>query len=173
MVYSQKIMFCPKCAAQNADETKFCRACGADISSVLAVVDGLPTPRQARSEKYIDLYSSGIRNLMLALGFLFISMEVYRIPPTDTYIWLLLMIPAFPLVASGVSRLLKAKGLKALSQSEASQPMSLPGSISDAFLPSAQGEFIKPEASVYETDDLLEVPSSVTEHTTRRLKSGE
>src|SRR6476620_7283459 len=35
-------MSCPKCATQNADETKFCRGCGADISRVLPAIAATP-----------------------------------------------------------------------------------------------------------------------------------
>ena len=33
-------MFCPRCAAQNVDDAKFCRACGADISLVPQALTG-------------------------------------------------------------------------------------------------------------------------------------
>jgi hypothetical protein len=38
-------------------------------------------------------------------------------------------------------------------------------------LAAGQQDYIKP--SIYETDNLLEVPASVTEGTTKNLKSGE
>jgi len=37
-------MFCPKCAAQNQDQTKFCRSCGADLKFVALALNGQMTP---------------------------------------------------------------------------------------------------------------------------------
>ena len=33
-------MFCPKCGIENPDHGKFCRSCGANLTHVLAVVEG-------------------------------------------------------------------------------------------------------------------------------------
>lgn len=39
-------MYCPKCATQNSDDTKFCRQCGGNISLVLEAMGGdLPQGR--------------------------------------------------------------------------------------------------------------------------------
>ena len=48
-------MFCPKCGLQNAEEAKFCRGCGTDLSNVLAVVEGKLPEMPALSEKYAEL----------------------------------------------------------------------------------------------------------------------
>ena len=34
-------MFCPRCAADNSDDAKYCRACGADIHLVPQALTGL------------------------------------------------------------------------------------------------------------------------------------
>ena len=188
-------MFCPKCGLQNADETKFCRGCGADLGNVLAALSPMGTSltgmsgknppaylsgsdsegsleTRALSEKHIDLYSSGIRNLILGIGFFIVAMLVFTIPG-DTYFWLLVLLPAFPLLASGVSRILKANGMKSLNKTDVIQPKSLPTTQANPALPPAQTEYIKPSQSFYDTDDLAERPLSITEHTTRHLKSEE
>jgi uncharacterized membrane protein YvbJ len=62
-------MFCPKCGLRNADETKFCRGCGADLGGVLAVVEGRPADRASISEKQIELYSRAIIDHILSIDF--------------------------------------------------------------------------------------------------------
>src|SRR3712207_5987544 len=109
-------MFCPKCGAQNANNTKFCRACGSNLSGVLAVVTEGKTlfapQNSASADEYHNLFSSGIRNVVLGLGFLLISIFLFTLPPREGIMWLLLMFPAISLLASGVSRIVKANGIK-------------------------------------------------------------
>lgn len=162
-------MFCPKCALQNADDTKFCRGCGANLRNVLAAVEGKLSDRLAESESHNDLYSSGVRNLLLGIGFIIISILLFRIPG-DTFFWLLMLFPAFSLIASGVSRIVKAKGMKSKTNADVIQPHSFPATQSNPALPPIQTEYIKPVKSNYETDDLAGRPLSVTEQTTRHLQ---
>src|SRR5690348_2207211 len=44
-------MFCPRCAAQNTEEAKFCRSCGADISLVPQALTGALAGRLAAGEE--------------------------------------------------------------------------------------------------------------------------
>ncbi len=152
-------MFCPKCGLRNADETKFCRGCGADLGGVLAAVEGRPADRASVTETQIELYSRAIRNLVLFLGFLAITIIIYRIPG-DTNFWVFGLFPTFIFLAAGISRAVRARWLGSLKNSD-SRP---------AELAAGQTEYIKPARSIYNTDDLDAQPRSVTEHTTTRLQ---
>ena len=152
-------MFCPKCGLQNADETKFCRGCGADLGNVLAVVDGKPRLMPPLSEKYIELNSSGLRGLIIGVGFLIVSGAAFVISERLAVLFLFFLAFAFYFLGTGISRLIQAKGIKALTRRD--EP---------AALPPVQTEYIKPSESIYQTDDLALQPLSVTEHTTRHLE---
>jgi hypothetical protein len=65
----------------------------------------------------------------------------------------------FYFLGTSISRLIQAKGIKALIKRD--EP---------AALPPVQAEYIQPPRSIYETDDLVGIPPSVTDSTTRHLK---
>lgn len=153
-------MFCPKCGSQNADETKFCRGCGAELTNVLAVVDGRKSDSMALAEKYITSFSRGVAGVSIGVGFLIISGIVFSIPPIGGFFWLLPLAFAVLCLSGGISRFVQAKGIKSLIKRDETSE-----------LPPMQTEFIKPTRSIYQTDELLSSPSSVTEHTTRHLKN--
>jgi hypothetical protein len=126
---------------------------------VLAVVDGKLPGTRALPEKYIELNGSGIRGVLIGLGFAFISWVVYTIPPGHGIVWTLFLAFAFFFLGTGISRLIQARGIKALSERDA-----------PAALPPAQTAYINPTRSIYQTDDLAASPPSVTENTTTHLE---
>jgi hypothetical protein len=65
-------------------------------------------------------------------------------------------------LGTGISRLVQSRAITKLREPE--PPQSTPE------LPSGQPEYFKPARSIYETDDLLGEPRSVTEKTTTHLK---
>jgi len=163
-------MYCPKCGIENPDNGKFCRGCGANLINVLAIVNGEITIENVLSEgdDHSELYSSGVRNVILGMGFLLTSIFV-KTMPGDTYYWLFFMIPAFCLTASGVSRILKSDSKKkerAL-RAKTFQRLPIQQNQPPASLPPTNTEYIAPMVN-YTTDDLI-VPS-VTEETTKHLK---
>jgi len=155
-------MFCPKCGSQNADETKFCRGCGADLSNVLAVIGGKVPVDLPLAEKQIDLFSSAIRGLMTGLGFLIVAGVAFGISSRLSVLGIFALAFAFFFLGTGVSRLVQAKALKRLRTPKMDQPTPA--------LSTGNAEYIKPSRSIYETDDLIATPRSVTEHTTTHLQ---
>lgn len=152
-------MFCPKCALQNADETKFCRGCGANLSNVLAVVDGKQQSEPPLSEKYIELNSKGVRGLMIGVGFLIVSGTAFSMSSMFYVIGLFSLAFAFVFLGTGIARLIQAKQIKTFRKRD--DPVALtPG----------QSEYIKPSRALFETDDLSPQPLSITEHTTAHLQ---
>ncbi len=162
-------MFCPKCGLQNSDDTKFCRSCGVDLGKVLAVIEGRTPDRLPQSKQHNDLFSSGIRNLILGFGFLFVSILLLANIP-GTFYWLLVMISAILLLASGITRLVKSYGMEPKKTADVTQPNSLPATKSSPALPPIRTEYIKPAKPTYEASDLAGQPVSVTEATTRQLQ---
>ena len=153
-------MFCPKCGSQNANEAKFCRGCGADLSNVLAIIEGkLPA---SLTEKHIDLFGSGLRGLMVGLGFLIVSVVAYRFSPQLAVAVIFALAFAFFFLASGISRLVQARAIKNMLS-----PMASGGT---SALPPGAAEYIQPPRSIFHTDDLATTPRSVTENTTTHLK---
>lgn len=55
-------MYCPRCGAQNADATKFCRACGDDLSIVAqAMTRHLPAVLADKLDAYLVRKNERIR----------------------------------------------------------------------------------------------------------------
>ncbi len=162
-------MFCPKCGIQNADNVAYCRNCGANLSDVMAVIEGKLPNHLPQSNEYNTLFSSGIRNLILGFGFALISILLFAMPG-DTIFWLLWMIPAVSLLASGISRLVKASGMKTDIHERTIKRNTLPTSQSDRKLPPVQTDYIEFAKPISQTDRVYNQPPSITEPTTRQLQ---
>ena len=155
-------MFCPKCGSQNANETKFCRGCGADLSNALAIVGGRSADDLALAVKHIDLFSSGLRGLMVGLGFFIVAGVSFGISMRFAVLGVFALAFAFFFGATGVARIFQARALKKLREPKDVQP-------STPALPAGEPTYIKPPRSIYETDDLAATPPSITENTTTHL----
>ena len=154
-------MFCPKCGSQNSDETKYCRGCGADLGGVHTALEGRSHAVSAIAERHIDVFSSGLRGLLIGLGLLIVSGVAFGTSTRTAVLGIFALAFGFYFLGTGVARLVQARALKRLRE-----PKSVPAKPA---LSPGQTEYVKPAQSMYRTEDLVTRPQSVTEHTTTHL----
>ena len=157
-------MFCPKCGLENADETKFCRGCGAELTRVLASLEpGKKKPKASLAERSIALYSRGVRGILTGIAFIIVSILVSEYGERDKVWWLVPFTLALLVFAGSVSRLVQGFALKRLADREARD-----GTARE--LTPGREEYVHSKSSVFDTDDLAASPFSVTERTTNLLR---
>ena len=149
-------MYCPKCATENGDGSKFCRQCGSNISLVPQAMSGtLPEAREydeAAANKVAGKVESGIKKTLIGLCFVLVAMVMLISRNHDGWI---MLIPAAILIGKGVSQILALRYLRyagLLTAPKASQPI--------------------PTGTLDQTRQRLldtPVPPSVTEQTTRHM----
>lgn len=152
-------MYCPKCGAQAADETKYCRACGQSLTIISqAMMKSLPVDNEDQQK-----LEKAIKNICLGTGFLIVSILVVTFAPANgNWIWgFLTLIAGIVPLSLGVAEILG----RAISRS---RPTS---SVDRATAPETApmlGELPSAGAAV----DLVGVTSAsgVTEITTRNLE---
>jgi hypothetical protein len=176
-------MFCPRCAAQNLEDAKFCRSCGANISLVPQAVSGDLAERLAaegessqsrvrsrherrrmrREEKHdgkpVNI-ERAVRSFFMGLAFIFVAFAARTWAPAGNIWWFWMFIPAFGMLADGVSTYLRLAEEK---KTPAAPPVYTP---SQTAVPHAP-----PRPSALPPRDTGEMipPPSVTEGTTRHL----
>ena len=154
-------MYCPKCAAQNGDDARFCRVCGANLSLIPQALTGqlpanddssLPVGRkQRRSPSLHRAISSMFMGFAFAIVALAVTISGER--------WgIFLLIPAFSMLGSGVAMYVSLKSQAPLRQQAFEQPRR------PALRQPTTGELTPPPSS-----SLVAPPPSVTEGTTRIL----
>ena len=161
-------MYCPKCAAQNLDDAKFCRVCGADISLVPQAVAGELAERLAAVEggaaagcapdKETPSVEGAVVSLFMGAAFLVIALALSMSGGGNNW-WFYMLIPSFIFFGKGVGALvhIRQDRLRPAPQSYGPETTRLqqPRRVS-ALPPRDTGEMIAP-------------PASVTEATTRHL----
>ena len=117
-------MFCPNCATQNADDARFCRGCGVDISLVPQAVTGTLAERLAAAEDDTrhgrrrrrhrgdrpPSVERAFRGIFMGLAFIAIAFAVREWAPAGNIWWFWMFIPAALNLADGVSTLLRLAG---------------------------------------------------------------
>lgn len=178
-------MFCPRCAAHNIDDARYCRVCGADISLLPQMLSGQFTTDLANAdeagveekekrhkgkhkdkEKKAPTLEKAFENIGVAVAFLVISVMVARFMPGGHVWWFWLLIPSFACAGEGIGQLIRIKREKALLQqqqgTQATQAATLPHVSREAQLKN-----LPPR----DTSEMLMPPPSVTEGTTRHLNA--
>ena len=152
-------MYCPKCASQNNDEAKFCRACGANLSLISQAMTGeLPQVRHGKQgktdAKSPPSFPNGVATIVAGFGFIVAAFGALYYAPAGHIWWFWMFIPAFGTIGKGVAECLSAKQLPRSSGRH--EQMTPPPKLETNELPPPR---ITPELSA--------PPSSVTESTTR------
>ena len=170
-------MFCPKCAAQNADDAKYCRACGTDISLVPQAVTGQLAERLNREEDYSfhgrrrrrrgrePSIERAVKNFFMGLAFIFVAFAAWTWAPAGHIWWFWMLIPAASMLAEGVSISLRLQAEKKRLAPPAYVPAQTavpPPPRASALPPRTTGEIIPPPSVTEGTTRHLNVPADRT-----------
>ena len=171
-------MFCPRCAAQNTEEAKFCRSCGADISLVPQAVSGALAERLAagegdalsrRDRRHVRRHGGEpvniervVRSIFLGLAFVFVAFAAKTWAPAGNIWWFWLFIPAFGMLADGVSTGMRLAEERRKQQHTPAPPFYTPPPTAVPHAPRVN------ELPQRNTGEMIP-PPSVTEGTTRHL----
>ena len=164
-------MYCPKCAAQNAEDAKFCRTCGANLSLVPQALTGKFGKQQRREleRRPESSIAHGISTAFMGIGFLVVAFAISLSRSVGGQVWWYwMLIPAFSMLGKGASQIYTAlQAQKQLQHEQYLQSQQL-------MQPSQQGAAQQQARNTGEihpapTDDEYLPPVSVTETTTRHL----
>ena len=153
-------MYCPRCAAQNGDEAKFCRVCGANLSQIPQALSGqLIAPQNVeydrRGKRKTPSFERGISSIFMGIGFAVVALALVI---TRNWWGIFMLIPAFSMLGGGVSMVLAHKH----ELQSRGQP----------FIPNEQPVSRRPTTGELNTPPdpaQIAAPPSVTEGTTRIL----
>lgn len=156
-------MYCPQCGTQNEPGQSYCRQCGQPLTSVRLALEGRVDEATAKFGKAEDLLAAGLLTFVIFVLTGIISLAIGGLVPFAVN-GILGFTICLPIVATGLVRVDRLRRLLD-SQKE-------PGQLSP-------GQSARPAAALpaaRATDPLgpkVQIPNSVTEHTTFSLKTPE
>jgi zinc ribbon protein len=167
-------MFCPRCAAQNLDDAKFCRGCGMNLETVaLALADNYHPGKSGLAkdpfESWLETRGRPVNKISKGMGWLVSSLLIGAALGlfSNTHDWIIIwMCMGGWMAVLGVISIVT--GTAALMESRFTRHQLDEAShvTSALFQPVTANESAMNEAT---TAPILRPQSSVTEHTTTRL----
>jgi hypothetical protein len=168
-------MYCPRCAVQNLDDAKFCRACGADIRLVPQALQGtLPAAsehawrgeiakRRKEKKRSPATVDAALKDIFGGIGLFIIFLVGLFVFRGAFWLTVWFIIPALASVGEGIGKLIRA----GQEQRRLTAPPSYEG---ENFRPAsfAPAAAVK-EVSSPDTTEIVRSPASVTDGTTRHL----
>ena len=170
-------MFCPRCAAQNLDDAKFCRACGTNLETVALALADKYHPAKDESgkakdpfENWLETRKEAVNKIAHGIGWfissLLIGLALGLFSNTNDWIiiwtglagWMAVL-GVFSLF-SGTASLMESRFLRR----QLGQPS---GALNQPVQPLSATDKVMLNESV--PTSMLRPQSSVTEHTTTRL----
>ena len=160
-------MYCPRCAAQNLDDAKFCRGCGTSLETVALALTGQYQPASNSGElprDWMAVRHEGVQRLIRGIGLLgaalLIGVALGLFSNTNDWIIIWLIFVGW-MAAWGVISLVSGIGSMAESRFLLKR------------MEQAQGHYLGGRSREFATAELPPaqpgLPLSVTEHTTRAL----
>ena len=165
-------MFCQKCAAQNVDDARFCRACGADISLVPHALAGRLARRDddddddnedAADAGGVVSVERGVRKLVYGICCMFVFLLTMFYFRQFWWIGFWVVFPAISKISAGVGILVRASHESR--QMRGANTAQLRASETSALQPRVRLNEVAPA----NTSEIVAPPASVTEGTTRHL----
>ena len=167
-------MYCPRCAAQNLDDAKFCRACGADIRLVPQALQGTlhaaperagedeAATRRREKKRAPATIDGGLKDIFSGLGLFIVFLVGLFVFRGAFWVTVWFIIPALASVGEGIGKLIRARQ----EQARLADTPYAGGNFHPA--PFAPAPVVK-ELSSPDTTEIVRAPASVTDGTTRHL----